>query len=114
MRGEEVELAKAQRVVRRRVELAQAADELRGVRPLAVVGAEIREEKEDAARGAIALRLVDERERFDRRGARGVPAAGSEEREEVIERGVDALDDGARRVACGECVIDRAGAGKRP
>src|SRR5947199_265916 len=73
------------------VERVQAMDALRRVRPLPVVGSEISEDEEDAAGGAVALRLLDQGQRAQRLVARVVPRAGHEENEDAIERRVDAL-----------------------
>ena len=47
-----------------------------------------------------------DRQRLERRRARLGPAAGGEEGEDAIERGVDALGDGARRGERGQGVVD--------
>ena len=84
---------------------------LRRVRPLAVIGSEVGENEEDAAAGAVALRLLDERQRAQRLVARRGPRAGSEEDVDAVEGGVDPFRfatrafDRLRGVFCGRVEI---------
>ena len=98
MRGDHVELAQPFVVAGAAIEMPQPMQALRCVRPLAVVGGEVGEDEEDAAAGAVALRLLDQRQRAQRLVARRGPRAGGEEDVDAVERGVDPLGLAARAV----------------
>src|SRR2546423_14516658 len=95
-RVEKIDLRETARVFGAAVEMPQPVDELRGVRVFPFVGAEEREDEKQSAGGAIALRLLDAGERFERGQSRVVPASGGEERVDAVHLRVDAIGDRCR------------------
>src|SRR5438309_8348602 len=71
--GQQLHLEQAASIIHLSVEVTQPIDELPSVRKLTVVGTQIRQQEEDSACGAIALRLIDANQRIESSGARFSP-----------------------------------------
>src|SRR5581483_10262802 len=75
LRAEHLQLDEAPLIANIAIEMPEAFEQVHRVPALAVVRREIGQQEEDPTRTAVALRLVDEQQRVERRRARLAPGA---------------------------------------